>query len=214
MGSNVNNKATSGGHEEVVFQSKDIASKTKAGQKKEYFVKIKKKSFGQRFSEWFTKYKKKILIIMCTVVLVSLAVFAAIKIITIISQPEEKTLEDWNDNLSETYGEIEDTLNSNTSDTPYTYTVEHYYEQYENETNPDRKFEIAIALGDLLQDSEAYEDAISAYYMIDENNITDSQKYIYYTHLRLVYSKMGNEDRENYCTEQLQSINIEEANEY
>ncbi len=151
---------------------------------------------------------------MCTVVLVSLAVFAAIKIITIISQPEEKTLEDWNDNLSETYGEIEDTLNSNTSDTPYTYTIEHYYEQYENETNPDRKFEIAIALGDLLQDSEAYEDAISAYYMIDENNITDSQKYIYYTHLRLVYSKMGNEDRENYCTEQLQSINIEEANEY
>jgi hypothetical protein len=111
MGSNVNNKATSGGHEEVVFQSKDIASKTKAGQKKEYFVKFKEKTAGQKFSEWCDKYKRKIFIILCAIVGAAVVIFAIIFLIKWINRPtpEQTRAEHLNQIAEETQSLLEQT---------------------------------------------------------------------------------------------------------
>ncbi|MBQ6510552.1 hypothetical protein IJI94_01125 [Candidatus Saccharibacteria bacterium] len=94
MGSDVN-KTTNGGQEDLVFQSKDITSKTKAGQEKEYFVKFKEKTAGQKFSEWFHKHKKKITIIMCIVVGLAVAAAATIVLIKYLNRPTpEQTKEE------------------------------------------------------------------------------------------------------------------------
>ena len=104
MGSTVNN-ATSEGHKDVAFDSKDMA-KTKAGQKKEYFVKFKEKTAKQKFSEWFHEHKKKILIILGAIVLAAALVFAAFKIIPIITKPKEKTPTEWEEEIGTKEDEI------------------------------------------------------------------------------------------------------------
>src|SRR5574344_1062712 len=96
--------------DDVQFSSKDIATNTKAGQKKKFFIKFTEKSAGEKFSDWISKHRKKILIILCAVVLLTVAVFVTIYIIQINSKTTEPTTEELTTEISNQETEINDYL--------------------------------------------------------------------------------------------------------
>ncbi len=182
---------------DVAFDSKDIITKSKAGQKKEYFVKFKNKTTTQKSSELFHKHKKKTTVIMCTILVAAVAVFAAIKIISMINQPKEKNVAEWSEEILSTGDEIdqylEDMQNSD-SDTPYTDTIQHFEELYDQETDPDKKFALLIAQIRYLTDKEDYKEAekLMAFAVIP--NPTDEQTYLYAVAAYNLYTKEGNRE--------------------
>ncbi|MBQ6510546.1 hypothetical protein IJI94_01095 [Candidatus Saccharibacteria bacterium] len=178
MGSNVNN-ATSEGHEDTMFNSKDIVGGTKAGQKKEYFVKVKDKTAGQKFSEWFHRNTKKIFITMCAVVLVALAAFIVIQIIANSNQPKEV---EWGEEISSTEDEINkylEEIQDSDSETPYSDTVAHFEETYDAETDPDKKFALLIAQIRFLTGKSDYDEAEKLIFYASMPDLDDEQKYIF-----------------------------------
>ena len=200
MGSNVNN-ATSEGHKDVAFDSKDIMSKTKAGQKKEYFVKFKDKTAKQKSSEWFKKHKKKVLIIVCAVILAAAAVFAAIKIISVINQPKEKTPTEWKEEIDNSEDEINqylDEIENSDTNTPYTDTIEHFEEQYDAETDPDKKFALFVAQIRYLTKKGDFEEAEKLVMLAHMPDLTDEQKYQYAVAVSDMYMEAGDDVMANY----------------
>ncbi len=193
MGSNVNN-ATSEGQGDVTFDSKDIIAKTKAGQKKEYFVKFKNKTAKQKSSEWFSKHKKKIFIIMCAVVVAAVAAFVAIKVI-FKNEPEVIHTEelDFNTKIDEKYDEIFSAIQASESSTPYTDVENQYLDAFNNETDNDNKFVLAIALGRYFTSQEEYDKALEIVRKIDWE-LTQIQQFIYYSSIRKIYYISGDEE--------------------
>ncbi len=199
MGSNVNN-ATSEGHKDVAFDSKDMA-KTKAGQKKEYFVKFKEKTAKQKFSEWFHEHKKKILIILGAIVLAAALVFAAFKIIPIITKPKEKTPTEWEEEIGTKEDEIIqylDDMENSDSNTPYTDTVEHFEELYDQETDPDKKFTLLIAQIRYLTDKGDFDEAEKLIMLAQMPDLNDEQKYQYAMAVYKMYIEAGDETMAGY----------------
>lgn len=193
MGSN--NNAAGEGHkgDDVVFKSKDIVSKTKARQKKEYFVKFKEKTAGQKFSEWFNKHKKKIIIIACIVVAAVVAIFAAIKIIAILNKPQPEEPVDWAEETQQTYEEIEDYVTSSEEADPYADMNEHYKERYESETDPQKKFTILSAWGQYLEDQELWNEAMDVYLLADISSLDNGCLFQLYYGMWRVSVAQGND---------------------
>ena len=198
-----------GGSEDIAFDSKDIMAKTKAGQKKEYFVKLKEKTAKQKLSEWFHKHKKKILIILCAIVLAAVTVVAAIKIIPILTQPKEKNTAEWSEEILSTEDEIDSYLKEmqdSDSETPYTDTITHFEELYDQETDPDRKFALLIAQIRYLTDKEDYTEAkkLMAFAVIPDP--TDEQTYLYAVAAYNLYTKEGNEKMADFYYSVIQDL--------
>lgn len=169
------------GQDEVVFKSEDIATRTKAGQKKKYFVKFKEKPLKVRLSEWFTKYKKKILIIMCVTVAALVLIATIITIITALTRPKPEPEKDWNEEVSKVEDEIEkyrQDLEESEDATPFTNTIVHFQQQYDQETDPDKKFSLLVAQIKYLTNQEEYDAAERLLSTVKTPELTDKQRYL------------------------------------
>ncbi len=194
------NKGTSEGHKDVAFDSKDIITKTKAGQKKEYFVKFKDKTVKQKSSEWFAKNKKKIIITVCAIIIAAAAVFAAIMIISAINQPKKKDVTEINEEISGTEDSINqylDDMQNSDSNTPLTDTIEHFEELYDQETDPDKKFALLVAQIRYLTDKRDFDEAEKLVALAQMPNLSDEQKYIYNIAIYKMYVEKGDMDMAN-----------------
>ena len=190
---NIDKNAPSKGQKVVAFKSEDIATRTKAGQKKKYFVKFKKRPAKERFSEWFSKHKKKIFITMCVTVVVAVVAATATSIIISLTRPQPEPEKNWNEEINKIEGEIEDYVNSSSAKDPYEDMISHYKATYEAETNPDQKFAIIIAWGQYLTEQQQYNDALDAFFLAEIGNLNDDQFYSLYAGIQTVYIELGDE---------------------
>ena len=185
------------GQDEVVFKSEDIATRTKAGQKKKYFVKFKEKPLKVRLSEWFTKYKKKILIIMCVTVAALVLIATIITIITVLTRPKPEPEKDWNEEVSKVEDEIEkyrQDLEESEDATPFTNTIVHFQQQYDQETDPDKKFSLLVAQINYLTYQGEYDEAEKILALASLPDLSEKQKYLYLMANYNLYLEKGDKE--------------------
>lgn len=205
---NIDQKAPSKGQDEVVFKSEDIATRTKAGQKKKYFVKFKEKPLKVRLSEWFAKYKKKILIIMCVTVAALVLIATIITIITALTRPKSVPEKNWSQEISTAQDEVEKYVNESSAPNPFADMNDHYRTAYESETDQDKKFITLIAWARYLTENQQYKDALDALFSAQFDHLSDAQLFQLYASIQTVYIKLGDEVNANLWGDLIEGLDI------
>ena len=182
---------------EVEYQSADIVKKPKV----EYFVKVKNKKpsiFG-RFRQFLGNLKQKKSLKWFAIGGAALVITACVVLwITVwkpdapVDVPAEPELA-WSDQLSRIRGEANMILWSD-SDKAFFDAVAFFDSKIETTDNPDHKFDLIVARAVFLADHGDTQNSWRSLWEVNENELTDEQKFTLFKAFRFIYERLGQLD--------------------